>query len=75
MNYEHEGRANNALLRIVPLMCCQKSKMFELRNCRFHLEEGKEGTARQTVFRKLNVMLSFTLEASFFGYKNEQRRM
>jgi cytosolic carboxypeptidase protein 2/3 len=33
-----ESRTDNALLRIIPLMCCQKSNLFELGNCRFHLD-------------------------------------
>ena len=70
MNFEHEGRPNNALLRMVPMICCQKSELFKLKNCRFHLDRKKEGTARHVVFTHLNVMLSFTLEASFFGYRN-----
>ena len=73
-NFEHDGRPNNALLRIVPLLCCQKNPHYNLSNCRFHLEKRKEGTARHVVFTKFSVMSCYTLEASFFGYKNEQGR-
>ena len=50
-------------------MCCQKNPMFRLKSCRFHLDRDKEGTARQAVFNNLNVKHSYTLEASYLGYK------
>lgn len=74
-NYEHDGRLNNALLRIVPLMCCQKCEFYDLANCRFNIEPSKVSTARVVVFSQLNVMLSFTLEASFFGVKRGKEGM
>jgi len=74
MNFEHEGRPNNAFLRIIPLLCCQKNKFFALKSCRFHLDKKKGGSARHVVFTKLGVLCSFTLEASFFGYKNGHGR-
>lgn len=74
-NYEHDGRLNNALLRIVPLMCCQKNEFFDLSNCRFNIEPAKTSTARVVAFSQLNVMLSFTLEASFFGIKKGKEGM
>lgn len=74
LNCEHEGRPNNALLRIVPYMCCSKSKFYDLKGCAFHMHSSKEGTGRHVVFSKLNVMLSFTLEASFFGYRKKIKK-
>ena len=71
MNYVQDGRANNTLIRMLPLLCCQKSDMFLLKNCRFHLDRSKDGTARQTIFQQFNVMHSFTLEASYLGYKKD----
>ena len=67
-----DERMNSALLRIVPLMCCQKNSFFDLSSCRFHLDPSKCGTGRHVVYTRLNVHLSFTLEASFYGYTNKQ---
>jgi hypothetical protein len=66
-NYEQEGRVKNAHLRLIPLMCCQKSKLFSLKNCRFQIERSKESTARVVIFKEYNIMNSFTLECSFYG--------
>lgn len=66
-NYEQEGRVKNAQLRIIPLMCCQKSSLFSFKGCGFRIEKCKESTARVVLFRELNIMNSFTLECSFYG--------
>ena len=66
-NYEHDGRVKNAQLRIIPLMCCQKNDLFQLKGCNFNMNKSKEATARMTVFREFSVMLSYTIECSFFG--------
>lgn len=66
-NYEQEGRVKNAQLRIIPLMCCQRSSLFSFKGCGFRIEKCKESTARVVIFRELNIMNSFTLECSFFG--------
>lgn len=75
LNYQQDGRTNNALIRILPLLCCQKNKKFLLKNCRFHLDKSKEGTARQTVFQQFNIMHSFTLEASYLGIRDENKKL
>ena len=72
-NYVQDGRANNTLVRVLPLLCCQKNQAFCLQSCRFHLDKSKDGTARQTVFSLFNVMHSYTLEASYLGYRNAQK--
>lgn len=56
-------------------MCCQKSELFSLKNCRFNIERVKESTARVVVFRAFDCMLSFTLECSFFGKQNAEGRL
>lgn len=66
-NYEQEGRIKNAQLRIIPLLCCQRNNLFQLKDSRFTIEKCKESTARVVVFREMNIMNSFTLECSFFG--------
>ena len=66
-NYEQEGRIKNAQLRIIPLLCCQRNNLFQLKDSRFTIEKCKESTARVVIFREMNIMNSFTLECSFFG--------
>lgn len=51
-------------------MCCHKNAMLNFKDCRFKIEKCKESTARVVVFREFNIMNSFTLEASFFGYES-----
>ena len=70
-NYEEDGRVKNALIRIIPLMCCKENNMYSLKSSRFHMDKSKEGTARQTVFKQLNVKHSYTLEASYLGYRKK----
>jgi hypothetical protein len=48
-------------------MCCQKNKIFKLKDCRFRVERNKEQTARVVVFKELLIANSFTLEVSFFA--------
>ena len=38
------------------------------------MDKSKEGTARQTVFTTMNVMNSYTLEASYYGFKDSKGR-
>ena len=71
-NYEQEGRVKNAQLRIIPLLCCQKNKLFSLKDCRFRVEKSKESTARVVIFKEYNIMNSFTLECSFYGKEDNK---
>jgi hypothetical protein len=48
-------------------MCCQKNKIFKLKDCRFRIEKNKESTARVVLFKELHIYNSFTLECSFFA--------
>ena len=75
-NYEQEGRIKNAQLRIIPLLCCQRSNLFSLKDSRFNIEKCKESTARVVIFKEMNIMNSFTLECSFFGKEqNNQNQL
>lgn len=72
-NYEQEGRIKNALLRIIPLLCCHKNPIFSFPGSSFRIEKAKESTGRVVVFREFNIMNSFTLECSFHGKIEEGR--
>ena len=41
--------------------------MFSFSGCKFHVTKCKESTARVVVWKQLDVMNSFTLEATFAG--------
>jgi hypothetical protein len=48
--------------------------MFRIFSSRFNVEKSKEKTARVVLWREFNIMNCFTLEASFSGYFNEERK-
>jgi hypothetical protein len=39
------------------------------------MDRDKEGTARQVVFSECNVKHSYTLEASYLGYRNDEGKL
>ena len=43
------------------------------KDCKFALEKEKESTARIVVFKEINIINSYTLEASF--YKSDHKTM
>ena len=63
----------NQLLPVCPfhagymLFCMQAKGIFTFAGCKFHIAKCKESTARVVMWRQLNVMNSFTLEATFAG--------
>lgn len=43
-----------------------------MKDCKFALEKEKESTARIVLFKELNIVNSYTMEASFFGSEPEE---
>jgi hypothetical protein len=48
--------------------------MFRFFSSKFKIEKSKEKTARVVLWREFNIMNCFTLEASFLGYFNKDRK-
>lgn len=48
--------------------------MFRFFSSQFKCEKSKEKTARLVLWKEFNIMNCFTLEASFLGYFNEERK-
>ncbi|KAJ3113758.1 Cytosolic carboxypeptidase 2 [Phlyctochytrium bullatum] len=54
--------------RVFPFLLSRAApSLFHFRRCQFKMQKSKEGTGRITVRKELNVLDSFTLEASFCG--------
>lgn len=47
-------------------MSAKSTNKFNYKDCKFGLEKDKESTARIVLFKELNIVNSYTLEASFF---------
>ena len=56
-------------VRLLPRLLAKRSKFIRLKSCRFGVEACKLGTARVVVWKEFQVMNSFTLENSFYGYE------
>jgi hypothetical protein len=56
---------------MLPNIFSQKSAFFSYKDCRFGVSEDRRATARVTVWQDFEVSNSFTLETSFYGYKDE----
>lgn len=46
--------------------------MFSFKDCRFRVTPDKSSTARVVAWSEFNIMNSFTMETSFFGYYDEE---
>eukprot|EP00347_Sterkiella_histriomuscorum_P001857 403370413 len=63
---------NNNLIRLIPYLFSQKSKLFSFSDCKFANEKEKESTARLVLFKEFQVMNSYTLESTFYAPLNKQ---
>jgi hypothetical protein len=63
---------NNATIKVFPAILNDRVTAFKLKDCRFALEKEKEATARVVMFKELQILHSYTLEASYFGTEPEQ---
>ena len=57
----------NAAIKVLPSICNEKMAAFRFKDCKFALEKEKESTARIVLFKELQIVNSYTMEASFFG--------
>ena len=64
----NEAIIKNSNAKIIPLLMSQLNSNFSFKYSDFIMEKCKEGTARIVLFKKFNVINSYTCEASFFGY-------
>mmetsp|Transcript_47264 Transcript_47264/g.34556 ORF Transcript_47264/g.34556 Transcript_47264/m.34556 type:complete len:275 (-) Transcript_47264:1306-2130(-) len=67
----NQHRSNN-LIKVVPYMLGQRSKLFSFGDCKFANEKEKEATARLVMFREMQVLNSYTLEATFYAMYNQK---
>jgi hypothetical protein len=66
-NNELDSYKSNAMIKVIPQLLSQRNKIFSFKDCNFGMEKEKEATARIVIFRELNLLNSYTLEASFYG--------
>ena len=60
--------------KVLPKILDEKSEMFRFFSCKFRIEKSKLRTARVVLFKEYGIMNCFTLEASFYGYINKERK-
>mmetsp|Transcript_47300 Transcript_47300/g.86861 ORF Transcript_47300/g.86861 Transcript_47300/m.86861 type:complete len:756 (-) Transcript_47300:91-2358(-) len=53
--------------KVFPRLLSKNSDYFQFDDCCWKVQKGKESTARVVVYRELQIINSFTLEASFCG--------
>ena len=58
------------MTRIFPYLMSKLNSMIDFRECRFNVSRSKEKTARISLWKEMRLPNVFTLEASFFGYKD-----
>lgn len=65
----------NNLIRMIPYMLGQRSKLFQFNDCKFANEKEKESTARLVMFREFSILNSYTLESTFYApFNNEVKK-
>lgn len=62
--YSHR---NNSLIRLIPYLMSQWSKIFCYNDCKFANEKEKEATARIVLFKEFGIVNSYTIESTFYG--------
>ena len=56
--------------RFIPKILNKMTPMFRYHSCSFKINHGKRGTARAVFFREFKIEHSYTVEASFSGFKD-----
>lgn len=62
-------------VRVFANLLGKHTEMFRFRACKYREEREKMTAARLVISREFGIMNSFTIEASFFGFLNEERKM
>ena len=66
--HNDDNQERKYMERVFPYMLSQNApKLFYFKRCKFKIQKSKEGTGRITIWRMLNIVNSFTMEASFCG--------
>jgi hypothetical protein len=60
-------------MRILPRLISEQTNKFRFFSCKFRIDKSKKKAARLVLWREFNLMNSFTLEASFHSYFNQDR--
>jgi hypothetical protein len=60
-------------LRVLPKLISEETNMFRFFSCKFKVEKSKEKAARIVLWREFDIMNCFTVEASFYGFLNDER--
>ena len=63
---------NNSIIKVLPSILNDRVEAFKMKDCKFALEKEKESTARIVLFKELQIVNSYTMEASFFGTEPEE---
>lgn len=61
-------------MRVIPKLMSEQSEMFRYYSCKFRLQRSKLKTARVVLWREFNITNCFTLESSFQGFFNHERK-
>eukprot|EP01022_Parablepharisma_sp_SALTPOND_P016608 TRINITY_DN2476_c0_g1_i1.p2 TRINITY_DN2476_c0_g1~~TRINITY_DN2476_c0_g1_i1.p2 ORF type:complete len:489 (-),score=56.62 TRINITY_DN2476_c0_g1_i1:4618-6084(-) len=61
-------------VRILAKLLSERTQMFRYPACKFRQEPSKMNAARLVISREFDVMNSLTLEASFYGFLNAERK-
>ncbi len=60
--------------RIIPKLLSESTQMFRYYSCKFRNEKSKLKAARIVISTKFGIANSFTIEASFYGYIDNERK-
>ena len=64
---------SDVLIRLIPRLLSKLNPVFSFTDCHFRIENCKLATARVVAFRELNILNSYTLEASFYGPETREQ--
>ena len=64
------GTSTWTKVRLIPRILSKRTPFFTINDCRFRVTDDKQSTARITAWNELKITNSFTLETSFYGYKD-----
>ena len=60
--------------KVLPKLIGDRTQMFRFYSCKFRIERSKLKTARVVLFKDFGIMNCFTLEASFHGFIDSERK-
>lgn len=60
--------------KVLPKLLDDRTQMFRFYSCKFRIERSKLKTARVVLFKEFGIMNCFTLEASFHGFIDTDRK-